>query len=243
MMSTYNSSSTMIAIFTIFALINLSLAQEDMSQSRRLGFFKPCPTKCEKALDLTDRCCGDDLSACKCPVRECTKWYCGWIQNRWDYKCDYYESIASECTIPSVAQEAGVFTTLLAAVSAANLTDALSGEGPFTVFAPDDDAFAALGDVVPCLLEESNLPVLTDILLYHVVAGKILSTDLSDGQTATTLLEQDITVNFMGDGVMINDSTVTEADIMASNGVIHKIDSVLIPPVIDLSACVPSFGV
>lgn len=235
-MSSNNSSSIFIAIFAIFALINLTQGQEDISEGRRLGFFK----KCEKVLDITDRCCGDDLSACKCPVRECTKWYCGWIQNRWDYKCNYYESIVSEeCTIPSVAEEAGVFTTLLAAVGAANLADALNGKGPFTVFAPDDDAFAALGDVVPCLLEESNIPVLTDILLYHVVSGKILSTDLSDGQTATTLLEQDITVSLMGDGgVMINDSTVTGADIMASNGVIHKIDSVLIPPVIDLSACV-----
>lgn len=234
----FKKYSSIIVLFAILALINLAQSQEDVSSSRRLGYYKGKGSRCAKALDLTDRCCGDDLSACKCPVRGCTKWYCGWIQRSWNHKCEAYEEYAaSQCNIPAIADDAGVFNTLLAALGAAGLDGVLSGEGPFTVFAPDDDAFAALGDIVPCLLEEDNIPVLTDILLYHVVSGTVLSTDLSDGLTAPTLLGQNITVH-LTDGVKINNSTVTAADTMASNGVIHKLDSVLIPPIIDLSACV-----
>ncbi len=120
--------------------------------------------------------------------------------------------------------------TLEAAVIAAELADDLSGDGPFTVFAPTDDAFAALPEGTLDALLEDPTGDLADILLYHVVSGKIMSTDLSDGQTATTLLGKDITVTINGEGVFINDAKVTVADIDAVNGVVHVIDAVLLPP-------------
>ncbi|OEU19203.1 beta-Ig-H3/fasciclin, partial [Fragilariopsis cylindrus CCMP1102] len=132
--------------------------------------------------------------------------------------------------IPSTAIAAGVFNTLVAALGAADLVDALSGEGPFTVFAPTDDAFAALPqELVSCLLEPDNKGALQSILTYHVVSGQVLSTDLTDGMTATTLQGEDVTVD-LSDGVMINDSEVVMADILTTNGVIHVIDAVLVPP-------------
>merc|ERR1712166_122076 len=142
----------------------------------------------------------------------------------------------SPLDIPSTAIAAGVFDTLVAALGAADLVDVLSGEGPFTVFAPTDDAFAALPDgLVTCLLEPDNKEALTSILTYHVVSGQVLSTDLTDGMTATTLQGEDVTVD-LSDGVKINDSEVISADVMTSNGVIHVIDAVLVPPSIDVAA-------
>merc|ERR1712166_1490737 len=142
----------------------------------------------------------------------------------------------SPLDIPSTAIAAGVFDTLVAALGAADLVDVLSGEGPFTVFAPTDDAFAALPDgLVTCLLEPDNKEALTSILTYHVVSGQVLSTDLTDGMTATTLQGEDVTVD-LTDGVKINDSEVISADVMTSNGVIHVIDAVLVPPSIDVAA-------
>ncbi len=130
--------------------------------------------------------------------------------------------------IVDTAVGAGTFNTLVAAVTAAGLVDTLKGEGPFTVFAPTDDAFAKLPEgTVEGLL--ADIPTLTKILTYHVVAGKVMSTDLSDGMMAATVEGSEIKVGTMG-GVMINESTVTTADIEASNGVIHVIDTVLMPP-------------
>jgi len=130
--------------------------------------------------------------------------------------------------IVDTAVEAGTFTTLVAAVQAAGLVETLKGEGPFTVFAPTDDAFAALPEgTVEGLLKD--IPTLTKILTYHVVAGKVMSTDLSDGMMAATVEGSEITIGTM-DGVKINDATVVTADIEASNGVIHVIDSVIMPP-------------
>mmetsp|Transcript_35306 Transcript_35306/g.40138 ORF Transcript_35306/g.40138 Transcript_35306/m.40138 type:complete len:316 (+) Transcript_35306:93-1040(+) len=149
----------------------------------------------------------------------------------------------SEKDIPGVAMENGSFTTLVAALSATDLVGALSSPaGPFTVFAPTDDAFDLLPDgLVECLLEEDNLSILSDILLYHVASGEVgevLSTDLSNGMTIPTLLQgQNVVVdlnNGNGRGVKINDSTVTTADVLATNGVIHIINSVLVPSNIDL---------
>jgi uncharacterized surface protein with fasciclin (FAS1) repeats len=132
--------------------------------------------------------------------------------------------------IVETAVDAGSFTTLVAAVEAAGLVETLSGEGPFTVFAPTDEAFAALPEgTVESLLMEENRDQLVAILTYHVVPGAVMSTDLSDGMTAATVQGADITVS-LGDSVMINDATVTTADIEASNGVIHVIDSVILPP-------------
>ncbi|WP_375280634.1 fasciclin domain-containing protein [Pseudooctadecabacter sp.] len=130
--------------------------------------------------------------------------------------------------IVDTAADAGAFTTLLAAAEAAGLVETLKGDGPFTVFAPTDDAFAALPEgTVEGLLEDTD--ALTAILTYHVVPGAVMSGDLSDGMTAATVNGAEVTIS-VGDMVMVNDATVTTADIEATNGVIHVIDSVLMPP-------------
>ena len=132
--------------------------------------------------------------------------------------------------IVETAEAAGNFTTLLAAAEAAGLVETLKGEGPFTVFAPTDEAFAALPDgTVDNLLMEENKAQLTSILMYHVVPGTVMSTDLSDGMEATTAGDQSLMVSIDGDTVMVGDATVTQADIEASNGVIHVIDMVMMP--------------
>lgn len=131
--------------------------------------------------------------------------------------------------IVDTAVAAGTFGTLVAAVDAAGLVDTLKGDGPFTVFAPTDEAFAALPDgTVETLLKPENKDQLTAILTYHVVSGKVMSGDLSDGMTAPTVQGGDITIKTEG-GVMVNDANVTAADVEASNGVIHVIDKVIMP--------------
>jgi len=147
--------------------------------------------------------------------------------------------------IPTTAINAGTFETLVAALGAADLVEAVSDpNGPFTVFAPTDDAFAALPNgLVTCLLEEDNKSVLSDILLYHVADGKVLSTDLSDGQQiATKLADNEVTVDLSDGDVKINESNVIGADVLASNGVIHVIDQVLVPSSIDLPAFLETCG-
>jgi uncharacterized surface protein with fasciclin (FAS1) repeats len=130
--------------------------------------------------------------------------------------------------IVDTAVAAGTFNTLVAAVTAAGLVDTLKGEGPFTVFAPTDEAFAALPDGK---IEEllADIPTLTAILTYHVVAGKVMSTDLSDNMMAATVNGAEVTITTM-DGVKVNGANVTAADIETSNGVIHVIDAVIMPP-------------
>jgi transforming growth factor-beta-induced protein len=124
----------------------------------------------------------------------------------------------------------GRFTTLVAAVDAAGLVDALKGEGPFTVFAPTDDAFAALPEgTVEELLKPENKQALTDILLYHVVEGKVMAADVTGLTSATTLLGKDIAIKVDMGNVYINDAKVIITDIETSNGVIHVIDAVLLP--------------
>jgi uncharacterized surface protein with fasciclin (FAS1) repeats len=122
-------------------------------------------------------------------------------------------------------------STLVTALTAAGLTDDLQAAGPFTVFAPVNSAFDALGaDVVAALLEAGNADLLTEILTYHVVAGTAaFSNDLSDGQTVTTLQGETLTINVGGAGLTVNGANVTSADIEATNGVIHLIDAVLTP--------------
>ena len=134
-------------------------------------------------------------------------------------------------TVVEIIVESPDHMTLEAAVIAAELDDDLSGDGPFTVFAPTDAAFDALpaGTVDELLMDPTG--DLAQILLYHVLGAEVLSTDLSDGQTATTLNGNDITVTINGDGVFINDAQVTIVDLLASNGVVHVIDAVLLPPV------------
>ena len=131
--------------------------------------------------------------------------------------------------IVDTAVEAGSFTTLVAAVQAAGLVDTLKGEGPFTVFAPTDDAFAALPEgTVETLLLPENKDQLIAILTYHVVAGKVMSTDLTDDMEAPTVQGETVTID-LDNGVMVEEATVTTADIETSNGVIHVIDTVIIP--------------
>ena len=131
--------------------------------------------------------------------------------------------------IVDTAVDAGTFSTLVAAVEAAGLVDTLKGEGPFTVFAPTDEAFAALPEgTVEELLKPENIDQLTAILTYHVVPGKVMSTDLTDDMMATTVQGSDVKID-LDNGVMVQDATVTAADIEASNGVIHVINKVILP--------------
>ncbi|PWE33389.1 Nex18 symbiotically induced protein [Maritimibacter sp. 55A14] len=132
--------------------------------------------------------------------------------------------------IVETATAAGEFNTLATALTAAGLVDTLKGEGPFTVFAPTDAAFAALPEgTVDDLLKPENKDQLTAVLTYHVVPGAVMSGDLSNGMTATTVNGAEVTI-MTEDGVKVNDAAVTTADIAASNGVIHVIDKVILPP-------------
>ena len=132
--------------------------------------------------------------------------------------------------IVDTAVEAGSFTTLVTAVQAAGLEETLRGEGPYTVFAPTDDAFAAVPkETLDALLADPK-GALTDVLTYHVVPGKVMSTDLSDGMQAETVNGQPLDITVADDGtVMVNGATVVTADIETANGVIHVIDTVLVP--------------
>ncbi|MCF6444407.1 fasciclin domain-containing protein [Nereida sp. MMG025] len=132
--------------------------------------------------------------------------------------------------IVDTAAGAGSFETLLAAATAAGLVDTLKGDGPFTVFAPTDEAFAALpAGTVEDLLKPENKDQLVAVLTYHVVPGKVMSTDLQDDMEATTVNGADVTID-LDNGVMVETANVVTADIEASNGVIHVIDGVILPP-------------
>ncbi len=142
------------------------------------------------------------------------------------------EEAAAPGTIVDIAIADGRFNTLVAAVTAAELVDTLNGEGPFTVFAPTDDAFAALpAGTLDSLLLPENKQQLTDILLYHVVSGKVMAADVVGLSSAPTVLGKDITIKVEDGKVFLNDTVqVIITDIEASNGVIHVIDAVLLPP-------------
>ena len=143
---------------------------------------------------------------------------------------------AQEQDIVSIAAGSEDFTILTAALETAGLTEALQGEGPFTVFAPTDAAFENLLSALSISAEDLLAqPQLADVLLYHVVAGLVMSGDLQNGMTAETLGGQMITVD-LSEGVKINTSAVITADIKASNGVIHVIDTVLIPETFQLAS-------
>mgnify|MGYP000255311689 CR=1 FL=1 len=131
--------------------------------------------------------------------------------------------------IVQTAISAGNFTTLATALTEAGLVDALKGEGPFTVFAPTDEAFKNLPDgALEGLLKDKE--ALKNVLLYHVVSGKVSSKEVVDLNQATTLNGSDLKIKTEDGKVMINDANVTGADVMASNGIIHIIDKVLLPP-------------
>ena len=136
---------------------------------------------------------------------------------------------AADMDIVDTAVAAGNFTTLVAAVEAAGLVDTLKGEGPFTVFAPTDEAFAALpAGTVEDLLKPENKDKLASILTYHVIPGKVMSSDLTEGMKAATVQGDEVTITLDG-GAKVNGANVTTADIEATNGVIHVIDAVIMP--------------
>lgn len=131
--------------------------------------------------------------------------------------------------IVGVASSAGSFNTLVAAVKAAGLVDTLKGPGPFTVFAPTDEAFAKLpAGTVESLLKPENKQKLADILTFHVISGKVMAADVKTMQ-AKTVNGQSLAIQAGASGVTVNGAKVTATDIPATNGVIHVIDSVVLP--------------
>lgn len=141
---------------------------------------------------------------------------------------DASKDASSAADIVDTAVAAGNFQTLVSAVEEAGLVDTLKGEGPFTVFAPTDEAFAKIPqDQLESLL--ANKTQLTAVLTYHVVAGKVMSTDLTDDMAVATVQGENVTINLDEGGVMVNDAKVVQADIECSNGVVHAIDTVLMP--------------
>jgi uncharacterized surface protein with fasciclin (FAS1) repeats len=143
----------------------------------------------------------------------------------------FASGVAAAADIVETAQEAGSFQTLLTAAEAAGLVDTLKSEGPFTVFAPTDEAFAKLPEgTVESLLKPENQDQLKAILTYHVVPGKTMSSDLAGKQVEVESVEGSaIPIDATGDNVMVGDATVTQADVEADNGVIHVIDEVIQP--------------
>jgi len=141
-----------------------------------------------------------------------------------------YGSSHKTMDIVDTAVSAGSFNTLVAAVKAAGLVDTLKGDGPFTVFAPTDDAFAKLpAGTVDDLLKPENKSKLQAILTYHVVPGKVMAADVTGIDSAKTVNGQSLSVKTEGDSVMIENAKVIKTDIMCSNGVIHVIDTVVLP--------------
>jgi uncharacterized surface protein with fasciclin (FAS1) repeats len=136
----------------------------------------------------------------------------------------------SEKDIVETAVAAGSFQTLVAAVKAAGLVETLQGEGPFTVFAPTDDAFAKLPEgTVESLLKPENRDKLVAILTYHVVPGRLVASDVVGSSYLKTVQGQKIKVSLKGDKAMVDDAVILKTDIETSNGVIHVIDSVILP--------------
>jgi len=140
-------------------------------------------------------------------------------------------SVSKAQDIVDTAVAAGGFETLVAAVQAAGLVDTLKGEGPFTVFAPTDEAFAALPEgTVENLLLPENRDQLVAVLTYHVIPGAVMSSDIAGQEVMPeTVQGGTLAIDATGTSVMVNTATVVQADIEASNGVIHVIDTVLIP--------------
>lgn len=137
---------------------------------------------------------------------------------------------AHQLDIVDTAAGAGSFNTLVAAVQAAGLVDTLKGEGPFTVFAPTDEAFAKLpAGTVEDLLKPENKEKLVAVLTYHVVPGKVMAADVVKVNSAKTVQGQSVKIKTTSEGVMVDNAKVVKTDIQTSNGVIHVIDSVILP--------------
>lgn len=145
--------------------------------------------------------------------------------------CDDEDPVAPpQPDIVEIASSSANFETLVAAIEAAGLVGTLSGEGPFTVFAPTDAAFEALPDgTLESLLQPENQGQLVDILTFHVVPGELLASDVLASTSLSTVLGQDLTVTTEGGVARVGNATIVQTDIGASNGVIHVIDAVLLP--------------
>ena len=161
------------------------------------------------------------------------------VSDTLSYFCTVHSNMISDFTltapvelvdIPTVATSTGIHTALVAALTQADLVTTLQGDGPFTVFAPTDDAFTAAGIDLSTFDTDEEIAALADILTYHVVAGSVLSSDIEDKTTTTAVNGDSLAFAVNADGVMVNDANVVTADVLASNGVVHVIDKVLIPP-------------
>ena len=137
---------------------------------------------------------------------------------------------AASADIVGLAKATPDLSTLVAAVTAGDLATTLQGKGPFTVFAPTNQAFSDIQSTVDTLLKPANKADLQKVLTYHVVPGTYTAADLKDGQELTTVQGQKLTVSVNGSTVKVNDATVEKADVNASNGVVHVINKVLVPP-------------
>jgi len=217
---------TLASILSLIAVIGTSGFERELEE-RQLGRGWNRAKYFEKYLDIFERCCepdfvpGGDRFDCRCKVRT-LPWF--GIFDKWTSSCEGttrwpQKSILAKCSVAALAKSNDDFETLSGALKATGLDEVLMGEGPFTVFAPTDRAF-----------EGENLSGLdlAEVLTYHVVPGKVLSTDLENG-SVTTVNGATIEVD-LSNGVKINESTVTNADNEACNGVVHVIDKVLIPP-------------
>ena len=137
---------------------------------------------------------------------------------------------AASADIVGLAKATPDLSTLVAAVTAGDLATTLQGKGPFTVFAPTNQAFSDIQSTVDTLLKPANKADLQKVLTYHVVPGTYTAADLKDGQELTTVQGEKLTVSVNGSTVKVNDATVEKADVNASNGVVHVINKVLVPP-------------
>lgn len=195
-----------------------------MKVSRRAGFVAAAA-----ALTLTLAACGDSTDEASSEPTETVS------EEMDDDSGEMAEEPAGVGTVVDVAASTDGFSTLVTAVTTADLADTLNSEGPFTVFAPTDDAFAALPPgVLDALLLPENKDVLAKILTYHVVPGQVMAADVTDGDVAT-VEGQTVTLS-TADGVTVNGATVIQADVVADNGVIHVIDAVILPPDVDPAA-------
>lgn len=175
------------------------------------------------------------LSACSSSSDEATTESSAAVEESAIEEADDMVGEASVGTIVDVASANPDFSTLVAAIGAAGLGETLSGEGPFTVFAPTNEAFAALpAGVLDALLLPENKDALTKILTYHVVSGAVMAADITDGDVAT-VEGQNVTLS-TADGVTVNGAAVVTADIVTDNGVIHVVDAVLVPADVDVAA-------
>jgi len=226
--------SVVMILLIIAALSPLASAFErELEEERRLGYKSRSPSqRFAKYLSINDRCCGDDTSQCRCWVRN-SKWF----KRKWARSCSPGGSIKNKSSLVALAASNPKFSTLVKLVKRVGLVDVLNGEGPFTVFAPTNAAFEVIGQKN---LDDLDDDALRDILLYHVVPGKVLSTDLTNGLEAGTALskpdsqdKRKVDFTFQNGGISINDSVpiiLDLVDLLTSNGVVHVIGGVLLPP-------------